>query len=125
MLLLVAAVMPPLGGTRTHENGSAFRITWAVPLARLYAGSVTGASSPRSSLAKPSRVPEPVALRRRVVRGACGARRADWLLPAMSPVRGAPWGDPSMDVLHARCAGLDVHKKTVVACVRRVDPAGK
>jgi transposase len=30
-----------------------------------------------------------------------------------------------MDVLHACCAGLDVHKKTVVACVRRVDPAGK
>ncbi len=23
-----------------------------------------------------------------------------------------------MDVLHARCAGLDVHKETVVACVR-------
>jgi transposase len=40
-------------------------------------------------------------------------------------VRGASWGDPSMDVLHACCAGLDVHKKTVVACVRRVDPAGK
>jgi transposase len=30
-----------------------------------------------------------------------------------------------MDVLHACCAGLDVHKRTVVACVRRVDPAGK
>lgn len=30
-----------------------------------------------------------------------------------------------MDVLHACCAGLDVHKKTVVACVRRVDPVGK
>ena len=30
-----------------------------------------------------------------------------------------------MDVLHARCAGLDVHKRTVVACVRRGDPAGK
>jgi transposase len=30
-----------------------------------------------------------------------------------------------MDVLYARCAGLDVHKRTVVACVRRVDPAGK
>jgi transposase len=30
-----------------------------------------------------------------------------------------------MDVLHTCCAGLDVHKKTVVACVRRVDPAGK
>ena len=31
----------------------------------------------------------------------------------------------SLSVLYARCAGLDVHKKTVVACVRRVDPAGK
>ncbi len=30
-----------------------------------------------------------------------------------------------MDVLHACCAGLDVHKRTVVARVRRVDPAGK
>ena len=30
-----------------------------------------------------------------------------------------------MDVLHGRCAGLDVYKKTVVACARRVDPAGK
>jgi transposase len=30
-----------------------------------------------------------------------------------------------MDVLHDCCAGLDVHKCTVVACVRRVDPAGK
>ena len=30
-----------------------------------------------------------------------------------------------MDVLHPCCAGLDVHKKTVVACVRRVHPAGK
>ena len=30
-----------------------------------------------------------------------------------------------MDVLHDCCAGLDVHKKTVVACARRVDPAGE
>ena len=29
-----------------------------------------------------------------------------------------------MDILHDRCAGLDVHKKTVVACVRSVDDAG-
>jgi transposase len=29
-----------------------------------------------------------------------------------------------MDILHDRCAGLDVHKKTVVACVRHVTPAG-
>ena len=27
--------------------------------------------------------------------------------------------------MHACCAGLDVHKRTVVACVRRVDPAAK
>jgi transposase len=30
-----------------------------------------------------------------------------------------------MDVLYASCAGLDVHKETVVACVRRLDPAGR
>jgi transposase len=30
-----------------------------------------------------------------------------------------------MQVLHRCCAGLDVHKATVVACVRRVDDAGK
>ncbi len=29
-----------------------------------------------------------------------------------------------MDVLHPCCAGLDVHKDTVVACVRRLDRAG-
>jgi transposase len=30
-----------------------------------------------------------------------------------------------MDILHRCCAGLDVHKKTVVACVRRIDAAGR
>jgi transposase len=30
-----------------------------------------------------------------------------------------------MDILHRCCAGLDVHKKTVVACVRRFDAAGQ
>jgi transposase len=30
-----------------------------------------------------------------------------------------------MDLLHASCAGLDVHKDTVVACVRRLDTKGK
>jgi len=28
-----------------------------------------------------------------------------------------------MDVIHARCAGLDVHEKTVVACVRVAEGA--
>lgn len=30
-----------------------------------------------------------------------------------------------MQVMHPVCAGLDVHKDTVVACVRRVDPRGR
>src|SRR4029453_9864748 len=30
-----------------------------------------------------------------------------------------------MDVVKPRCAGLDVHKKTVVACVRRPGPRGE
>jgi transposase len=30
-----------------------------------------------------------------------------------------------VDLIHACCAGLDVHKKTVVACVRRVQPGGQ
>ena len=30
-----------------------------------------------------------------------------------------------MDILHACCAGLDVHKDTVVACIRRIGPAGQ
>lgn len=29
-----------------------------------------------------------------------------------------------MDIVHDRCAGLDVHKKTVVACVRHINPDG-
>ena len=29
-----------------------------------------------------------------------------------------------MDILYRCCAGLDVHKQTVVACVRRIDAAG-
>ena len=30
-----------------------------------------------------------------------------------------------MQVVYARCAGIDVHKKTVVVTVLRTDPAGK
>jgi transposase len=30
-----------------------------------------------------------------------------------------------MEILHPCCAGLDVHKKTVVACVRRIGPDGQ
>ena len=30
-----------------------------------------------------------------------------------------------MELLHRRCCGLDVHKETVVACVRRLDDRGR
>jgi hypothetical protein len=30
-----------------------------------------------------------------------------------------------MQVVYPRCCGLDVHKKTVVACVRRVSTGGR
>ncbi len=30
-----------------------------------------------------------------------------------------------MDLIHSCCAGLDVHKKTVVACIRRTGPDGR
>jgi transposase len=32
----------------------------------------------------------------------------------------APFGGREMEMLHRCCAGLDVHKKTVVACIRRI-----
>src|SRR5688500_18692175 len=31
----------------------------------------------------------------------------------------------TMDTVYQRCAGLDVHKKTVVACLRRVESNGR
>ena len=30
-----------------------------------------------------------------------------------------------METIYSSCAGLDIHKATVVACVRRVDAAGR
>ena len=30
-----------------------------------------------------------------------------------------------METIYPHCAGLDVHKRTVVACVRRVEPTGR
>ena len=38
--------------------------------------------------------------------------------------RAAP-GAEALETIYTRCAGLDVHKKTVMACVRRIDPAGR
>src|SRR5262249_40582718 len=41
-----------------------------------------------------------------------------------SPRRGSPAAGPkeaTMELVHPRCAGLDVHQKTVVACARVVE----
>src|SRR5512143_381310 len=47
------------------------------------------------------------------------------LLPrSMSSGVGSP-GEATMETIYPRCAGLDVHKRTVVACVRRVEPTGQ
>src|SRR3954447_15672929 len=56
-----------------------------------------------------------------------GAPRAN-----CSTLRGRPGGmsfpsekpRATMDILHRKCAGFDVHKKTVVVCVRSIDPDG-
>jgi len=38
---------------------------------------------------------------------------------------GGPHPEETMETLYPRCAGLDVHKRTVVACARRVEPTGR
>src|SRR5690348_17690629 len=43
----------------------------------------------------------------------------------MSTGGGRPWGERFMEILYRCCAGIDVHKKNVVVCVRRLDAAGK
>jgi transposase len=44
---------------------------------------------------------------------------AEQIAPLLDVFSGAvPWRDP-MDIVYPCCAGLDLHKKTVVACVRR------
>src|ERR1700682_5392545 len=64
--------------------------------------------------------PQPVAP---VVRG---ARRAVCSILQGPPVaEGKPRGGRTMEVIIPRCAGLDVHKRTVVACIRRLEPDGQ
>src|SRR5215207_2046642 len=52
-----------------------------------------------------------------------GARRAECLHHRRPRGRAAslPIGGSAVDTVHPRCAGLDVHKDTVVACVRHHD----
>jgi len=43
---------------------------------------------------------------------------------SLAPLAGSPERNNGMQVLHPRCCGLDIHKKTVVACVLLTDPDG-
>jgi transposase len=71
------------------------------------------------SLARTSGEPEPVAP------GTPGSTKSSLLHPAMSSGVERAWGDRAMDIVYPCCAGLDVHKKTVVACIRRLGPFGQ
>src|SRR3954466_2326314 len=44
--------------------------------------------------------------------------------PAVATDRSGPRGARTMEVVNERCAGLDVHKKVVVACVLTPDEVG-
>jgi transposase len=50
---------------------------------------------------------------------------AEQIAQLLDVFRGESLGDTAMDLLYTSCAGLDVHKETVVACVRRLDGRGK
>ena len=115
---LLGAPDPRKGGRRATMLGGA--------AAGLEAVLGTGASSPRANMARPG----PALRRTRTLSppDRRGARREQTApRSGVGPVGPAshsrPGGSP-MDVLHDRCAGLDVHKKTVVACVRSVGPDG-
>ena len=80
---------------------------------------VTGALSPYTSLSPDLHTnPKLLPLLQR------GARRADCLLGEVLP-RVTRFPEAPRDTLYPRCAGLDVHKDTVVVCVRCCDRPGK
>src|SRR3954469_9095686 len=54
-----------------------------------------------------------------------GGEHAEQIAHPLDVFRGRAARSLPMDTLYPCCAGLDVHKDTVVACVRRVDARGK
>src|SRR3954447_18300510 len=60
-----------------------------------------------------------------VAPGPPGSTQSRLLIPPMSSGAWSTYGGPTMEPIYPCCAGLDVHKDTVVACLRRIDPAGK
>src|SRR5262245_30272464 len=110
----------PCCGTRVHENGARLGVlryprrypspdegrfrTWCREPARKFGPDV--ATDPRLS------PPSPESTHNRLFD------------PRMSSGAGTQTEGP-MEPLYACCAGLDVHKDTVVACVRRVGGSGR
>src|SRR5436309_2605040 len=54
-----------------------------------------------------------------------GSTRSRFPTPLDVPRRPAGIREGAMDLIYRNVAGLDVHRKTVVACVRRVEPQGR
>ena len=122
-LLLLRTVMAIGMATRPHENGGERSVILfgsgrgneavlgLVRSARNEHGPTSARLTSNPTLSPPA---------------AGGARRGN-----CSNSRGHPAGPDTtrgtaaMDLIHPCCAGLDVHKKTVVACVRRVGPDGR
>src|SRR5579875_3270564 len=99
----------PLRGTPDHENGALFGYSDG----RRFSGpgrNLLGAWSPRVSLTR-------TALRTRDCCHAAHASTQSRLLDSSLSSGGACPGDTPMDILYPCCAGLDVHKQTVVATV--------
>jgi transposase len=53
-----------------------------------------------------------------------GSTRSRMFFLAMSPGETAFFWEIAMDTIYQNVAGLDVHQKTIVACVRRIQPQG-
>jgi len=80
---------------------------------------VSGASCPETSLARTFLAPRPVAP------GSPGSTHTNLLARhQVHPARALGETELAMELIHPTCAGLDVHKLSVVACLRRVGPDG-
>ena len=102
-----------------HENGVGLVYPEPWPFLLDQGRFVSGALSPHMSLAWTSCEPEPVAS------GPPGSTKSSMLHLSMSSRGERAWGACVMDIIFPCCAGLDVHKKTVVACIRRLGPEGQ
>src|SRR5436309_1538943 len=115
-------VMASVKGTPPHEKGPRAANPGGVGRGT-EAVVVFGARSPKTNLARPR-----LDLRSNPTLSpphARGARRANCSMPPGHPAHHGPHRRDPRETLHPCCAGLDVHKKTVVACLRRITPDGR